>query len=230
MTLKQLAVGAVMALAGSLAAGGGAQAALIGPLLPYDGFSDSPFFGKSFSYFHLETFEEGALTAPGVAASAGVVVGPGEFVDSVDGGGPAGHSFFNGCGSCGITFSFDAGVLGKLPTSVGIVWTDGDGPDRHFEAFDEHGASLGTITDGSPLFFSSGGDGDAANYRFFGVTNPGGVSSIFISNDGGGIEVDHLQYGAARGGVPEPVSWALMIGGFGLAGATLRRRRTVVAA
>jgi PEP-CTERM motif len=33
------------------------------------------------------------------------------------------------------------------------------------------------------------------------------------------------------GGVPEPASWALMIGGFGMAGATLRRRRaTVVAA
>jgi hypothetical protein len=29
--------------------------------------------------------------------------------------------------------------------------------------------------------------------------------------------------------VPEPASWALMIGGFGLVGATLRRRRTAVA-
>ena len=34
----------------------------------------------------------------------------------------------------------------------------------------------------------------------------------------------------AAGGVPEPASWALMIGGFGLAGAALRRRRAVVAA
>lgn len=32
------------------------------------------------------------------------------------------------------------------------------------------------------------------------------------------------------GGVPEPASWALMIGGFALAGAALRRRRAVVAA
>jgi len=30
-------------------------------------------------------------------------------------------------------------------------------------------------------------------------------------------------------GVPEPTTWALMIGGFGLAGAALRRRRTVAA-
>jgi microcystin-dependent protein len=30
-------------------------------------------------------------------------------------------------------------------------------------------------------------------------------------------------------GVPEPASWALMIGGFGLAGVALRRRRAAAA-
>lgn len=34
----------------------------------------------------------------------------------------------------------------------------------------------------------------------------------------------------AVGGVPEPASWALMIGGFGMAGSMLRRRRTAMAA
>jgi len=31
-------------------------------------------------------------------------------------------------------------------------------------------------------------------------------------------------------GVPEPTAWSLMIAGFGGVGATLRRRRTVLAA
>ncbi|WP_375392075.1 PEPxxWA-CTERM sorting domain-containing protein [uncultured Sphingomonas sp.] len=34
---------------------------------------------------------------------------------------------------------------------------------------------------------------------------------------------------SATGAVPEPASWAMMIGGFGLAGAAMRRRRTVIA-
>jgi len=34
--------------------------------------------------------------------------------------------------------------------------------------------------------------------------------------------------GMAGGGVPEPASWAMMIGGFGLVGGTLRRRRAIL--
>ena len=227
MILKTFAAAAAVALIAGMGLSGAARAGtMIGPKLDYESFADSPFFGKPFSYFHLENFEDGALNTPGVTSSGGTVVGPGPFVDSVDGAGPGGKSYFNLCGSCGFTFTFSAAVLGALPTSVGIVWTDGDVPSRHFSAWDQHNNLIGTINDSTGLWFSSHGDADVENYRFFGATNAGGISKIFISNDSGGIEVDHLQYGRTAG-VPEPATWALMIGGFGLAGASLRRRRAL---
>lgn len=45
-----------------------AVAVSIGPS-PYLSFADSPFNGGSFSYFHLETFEDHLLNTPGVTAS-----------------------------------------------------------------------------------------------------------------------------------------------------------------
>ncbi|WP_309605811.1 PEPxxWA-CTERM sorting domain-containing protein [Phenylobacterium sp.] len=46
----------------------------------------------------------------------------------------------------------------------------------------------------------------------------------------GDTGLDKLSIFAASGGVPEPGSWALMLIGFGALGATLRRRRAMVAA
>jgi PEP-CTERM motif len=222
-----LVAGLLATAAFALGIASGAHAGtVIGPILPYYGIAQSPFNGLPFSYFHLETFEEGSLTVPGVIASAGTV-GTGPLYDSVEGPGPLGHSLFSGSGAAGITFTFNAGVLGGLPTDVGIVWTDGDGPNRTFKAFDQNGSLIGTITDSTQKFYSTGGDGDPANYRFFGAINAGGISSIFIANDSGGIEVDDLQYGLSAniGGVPEPSTWAMMILGFAGVGFMAYRRR-----
>src|SRR5678815_5413703 len=99
-----------------------ANAALIGPA-PYLSSADSPFSFSSFTYFHLETFEDGALNTPGVTASGSslcVVNTAGCFlnsplIDSVDAdngpidgnGGAPGHDLF-AAGIPGITFVFDA--------------------------------------------------------------------------------------------------------------------------
>lgn len=48
-------------------------------------------------------------------------------------------------------------------------------------------------------------------------------NSITFSSSGNSFEVDNLAVSA----VPEPGAWALMIGGFGLTGAALRRRRSI---
>jgi len=54
------------------------------------------------------------------------------------------------------------------------------------------------------------------------------LSFSTTSADDVGPLIDNVS--VTTGAVPEPAGWALMIGGFGLAGAALRRRRTAVAA
>jgi hypothetical protein len=39
---------------------------------------------------------------------------------------------------------------------------------------------------------------------------------------------DNIHVNQAAGAVPEPASWAMMVGGFGLAGATMRRRKMAI--
>ena len=199
------------------------------------GTADSPFAvganAGSFSYFHLETFEDHLFNTPGVTASAGgvtsAVFGPSihDSVDAddgaIDGSGLAGDDFF-ASGPTGIRFTFNAGVLGALPTSVGIVWTDGTN-DINFEAFDENGISLGILTGDHA---NGSFNGEAEDDRFYGVVNAGGVSAIFISSGSGGIEVDNLQYGRVGVAIPtaaEPTTLAVL--GLGLAALRFARRK-----
>lgn len=51
------------------------------------------------------------------------------------------------------------------------------------------------------------------------------VSSVVVGGTSGYLGLDNVTFGL----VPEPESWALMIGGFGLVGAMARRRRAVFA-
>ena len=113
---------------------GSASAAPFGPSA-YVQQSDSPFAAIDFSsgYFYLENFEDHALNTPGVSGSPGgptsIVFGSGshDSVDaddgSIDGGSLAGDNWFNSGAS--VAFTFNAAVLGALPTHAGLVWTDG---------------------------------------------------------------------------------------------------------
>jgi hypothetical protein len=190
---------------------------MVGPL-PYLSSLDSPF--DMSGSFHLEDFEDGVLDMPGVTSSPASIVNPGAITDSVDaddgvidGHGTGGHSWFTLGGSTGITFTFSAAAPGGLPTQAGMVWTDGGAPSTvTFSAFDANGALLGTIV------ITGHGDGDVAGGtaedRFFGVVHGAGVGSIKMTSTGGGLEVDHLQFGtpgpwvnlgfakAGPGGVP----------------------------
>lgn len=77
---------------------------------------------------------------------------------------------------------------------------------------------------------ANGNQVDAGTNGLFRVTGTAGehFNSITFSSTGNSFEVDNL---AVSAGVPEPASWALMILGFGGAGAALRsqRRRSAAA-
>lgn len=197
------------------------------------GGMDSPFAGLSFSYFHLEDFEDHLLNTPGVSGDGigvtSVVFGPSihDSVDAddglIDGSGLLGDSYFSG----DVTFTFDAGVLGSLPTHAGVVWTDGSSGVFSFEAFGADGSSLGSI---GPFFHADGTfGGTTIDDRFYGVIEPGGISAIkFVPFSA--MESDHLQYGLLGDGggpgpqpIPEPTS--LLLFGLGTLGLGVRSRR-----
>jgi len=77
--------------------------------------------------------------------------------------------------------------------------------------------------------FSSGFASFAVNSGF----NSGVNTLDFVVNNGGGPTALRVELSGsaalAGGGVPEPAAWSLMIAGFGMAGAVLRRRRAATA-
>lgn len=187
----RLSLGVALAVVAPLAARAGVGP-YVGPV-PYLSAADNP-FPLAMPGFCLETFEDGAIDPLGVSGN-GALVTPGGLTDSVDaddgpidGFGNGGNSYFGG-GIPGITFTFDPLRAGGLPTQAGMVWTDGEGTIS-FEAFDENGASLGVH---GPFSHADASNfGETGEDRFYGVTNPGGISAIRLTNTSGGIEIDHL--------------------------------------
>lgn len=191
---------------------------------PYLSLSDIPAgFYLGGNPVLLDNLEDGSLDAS-ISASNGSVYGPTGIADSVDaddgnidGFGTAGRSWFSG----NVTFTYTGS--GPLPTAFGVVWTDGSGTIT-FSATDALGQSLGSQSyTGIPDGTFGGTTGDD---RFFGMQFAGGIKSITIGT-GGGIEVDHIQYGQMVSSVPEPTS-ALMLslGLLGVAGYRRTRKST----
>lgn len=173
--------------------------------VPYTSRADSPFTGVVLaSYSHFEDWEDSALSTPGVTSSSnqlGTAFGA-SLVDSIDGDDgvidgkceKAGSSCNSAFAGGTIEFTFDAAVLGALPTHVGIAWTDGStGCDAIFEAFDANDQPLGSKT--AAGVGDNSNTGTVAEDRWFGVVHAAGVKRIVVKSSGGGVEVDHLHYG-----------------------------------
>ena len=91
-------------------------------------------------------------------------------------------------------------------------------------------ATLGLTTN-----FNNGGcvgdpTGQACHWDAVGVTFAGIAHSVDFGGVANQAGFDNITLGSdVAGGVPEPSTWALLIAGFGLAGVSLRRRRTAIA-
>jgi hypothetical protein len=193
----------VAGAAGAIGAGGAGPVVLEeGGIVDVPYVCESPFDGVAFdSYFYLDDFEDAALSTPGVSAPNTVssLTGFGaSVVDSVDCNDGAVDGSCLDCdalyGQGTIEFSFDAEVLGELPTHVGLVWTDGGaGASVSITGYDEADTSIYSQT------VEGLGDvsvaGTVEEDRFFGIVHFGGIKRVVIVNSTGGLEIDHLQYG-----------------------------------
>jgi hypothetical protein len=109
---------------------------------------------------------------------------------------------------------------------MSFYWGSIDGGNR-VDLLDAAGNSFYTIFGNSPLLtWSADGNwwGDWSN-RTIQFKSDQKIYGAKFSYDGVAFELDNVAFGA----VPEPTSWAMMVAGFGLLGATMRRRKTNVA-
>jgi hypothetical protein len=111
----------------------------------------------------------------------------------------------------GSVFSFTSG-WGDFTGTVSNVTATGPASNRVLSAF-----ALGTF---SPLGIYSGFDQGPASLTF----------SFTQNNENGAIQGGFTLSTPPNGVIPEPASWAMLIAGFGLTGAAMRRRRSTVAA
>jgi len=193
--------------------------------------AQTAFFAGAGGPLSTETFEGQALGDPGtlsIAGGANVTWTAPNFGDGFSGvstttfGNVYGYDVTNsgrgkwlGFPGGSATFTFGSGVnaFGMWLTGLQTVFTS---------------ALTVSFNDGTSQVFNLPVDVNGGA-QFWGLHDDRTFASVSISNTSNDAwGVDDVSYGGG-GGVPEPAAWALMIGGFGLAGAALRRRRAALA-
>lgn len=121
-------------------------------------------------------------------------------------------------------FDFSGWSSGRPLTSLSFYWGSIDGYNL-VDFLDAGGARVGGMS-GSDLPFATGNQTAMSSNRrvFFNFAPMEKVTALRLRSTGAAFEFDSIGAAAAGGAVPEPESWTLMIIGFALAGAAVRRQ------
>ena len=228
MTLRMQFMGALAALA--LAAPAGAATQLFAT--SYDMLNgDGQAHGGNFNYWDVNYTGAGARTTDGAALSGGL----GDLTDGVvatdfwfnlennAGTGPyVGWYGAAGVRAPTITFNF----AGPVAIDTIRIQLDNSGIGGVY-------APTQILVDGIARAFTGPAPGTIGSVDLTGLGLNGASHTVqFIQafDQNAWVFTSEVSFfGDSLGGVPEPASWALLIGGFALTGAALRRRRRIAA-
>jgi PKD domain len=159
-------------------------------------------------YFYLEDLRDGSVNTPGLTVSPlNIVAGDSADEDdgAINGNGTSPFSLRgDGSNSAQLELRFNADVLGKLPTHVGVVLTDGNkNAKTRVDVFDASGTLVGTTNANLTNNFLDGSfnGGGASEDRFFGFISAQGIAKMTVTNIRAGgsgssaFTIDHIQYG-----------------------------------
>ncbi len=156
---------------------------------------------------------------------------------------------FTGWGLAGSTSNLSAALkyadlwTGPALTTSGNIFQIINGltpGETYYYAFDFTQLSGGSIFSatgfGQTFMYRGPGSQPVSDARYVFEVTAGSASErvefAALTNTAQGYRIDNVELVAApgpEGGVPEPASWAMLIAGFGLTGAAMRRRRTSAA-
>lgn len=175
------------------------------------------------------------LLASAASAQAGNLLTNGSFESGLDGwtfGGNTGYFSIPCSGGAGVDGNcfVSAGPVGSLGyLSQTLATTAGEMLDISGLIAGNGSGEVHFYLNGVSILDVYGPAGDLSPYSVSAVASGNDVFAIGFRDDPSYVQFDKLSVTVGTSGaVPEPASWALMLGGFGLVGGAMRSRRKAV--